>query len=76
MGMEAIVGRPMLVPQRVETRDPCVVGKITPGVNFRPLMTMGMEFGKGYEDPKTGYLPPVRSLEVIKGWTGKAVHNF
>ncbi len=35
MGMEAIVGRPMLAPKNVETDEPCVVGKITPGANFR-----------------------------------------
>lgn len=72
MGMEAIVGRPLLVPKRVETDTPCVVGKITPGDNFREVMTMGMDFGKGYQ----GMLPPVRSLKVEKGWTGKAVHDF
>jgi hypothetical protein len=71
MGMEAIVGRPMLVPQRVETREPCVVGKITPGANFREMMTRGMEFGKGYKE-----LPPVKNLVLEKGWNGKAVHDF
>lgn len=62
----------MLVPQRVETREPCVVGKITPGENFREIMTMGMDFGRGYK----GMLPPVRDLKVEKGWVGKAVHDF
>ncbi|KAI9876973.1 MAG: hypothetical protein M1830_005129 [Pleopsidium flavum] len=71
-GNGAIVGRPLLVPKRVETSEPCVVGKITPGDNFREMMTMGMKFGKGFK----GMLPPVRDLKVEKGRTGKAVHDF
>ena len=70
--MEAIVGRPMLVPQRVENRDPVVVGKITPGDNFREVMMRGMNFGAGQKE-----LKPVRELVVEKGFNSRAVvHDF
>ncbi|MCJ1457295.1 hypothetical protein MMC28_007662 [Mycoblastus sanguinarius] len=70
--MKAIIGRPLLVPRTVETDKLCVFGKTIPGDNFGGMMTMRMEFGKGYN----GMLPPIRDLKVEKSWTGKAVHDF
>lgn len=72
MEMEAIVGRRLLGPKRVETDTPCVVGESTPGNNFGELMTMGTEFGKSYK----GMLPAVKILQIEKGWTGKTVHDY
>jgi 1,6-anhydro-N-acetylmuramate kinase len=37
-GMAAILGRPLVVPQQVETDTPVVVGKASPGKNYRELV--------------------------------------
>ena len=69
-GMEAIVGRSIPVPGRVETRRNYVLGKISPGENYRRVMRMGVEFGLEAGD---GELPVV--TELINLVDGKAFDN-
>jgi 1,6-anhydro-N-acetylmuramate kinase len=67
-GMEAIVGRSIPVPDRVETRRQYVLGKVNPGANYRTVMAKGIRFGEG-----RAHLDPVKTMVNHVG--GKVFNN-
>jgi 1,6-anhydro-N-acetylmuramate kinase len=44
LGVECLLGRPAIVPQKVETRAPAVIGQIQPGRNWRKLVRHASRF--------------------------------
>jgi len=67
-GMEAIVGRSIPVPSRVENRRPYVLGKVSPGQNYRHVMRQGMLFGG-----ESNVFKPLK--ELVNHVNGKVFDN-
>jgi 1,6-anhydro-N-acetylmuramate kinase len=64
LGLDCVFGRPSIVPQRVETRAPAVIGQIQPGRNWRNLVQRVAMFWEG--ERLDGGADCVMQLEVIR----------
>jgi len=69
-GMEAVVGRSIPIPSKVETQRQFVLGKVSPGDNYRRVMKHGMEFGAGRDHlgPVTGLVNSVEGKPFDNKW--------
>lgn len=67
-GMEAVTGRSIPVPSMVETDRQFVLGKVSPGANYRKVLRHGMAFGDGQD-----HLQPV--TELVNYVSGKVFNN-
>ncbi|KAK5293282.1 hypothetical protein LTR99_010209 [Exophiala xenobiotica] len=64
-GLDSILGRAALVPINSDTLTPNLIsGKIAPGLRWREIMSMALEFGKG-QSP----LPTVKDMIVDRPYT-------
>lgn len=63
-GLEAVLGRPLIVPDRVESSQEVIVGKVAPGSNYRHLQKLSVEFSANY--PTGNYLPLVKKMIVTR----------
>ena len=63
LGMECFVGRPVIVPKRVETDTPAIIGKIQPGRNYHKIRKHVADFWGDYpaEEVKC-----VTKMEVVR----------
>jgi 1,6-anhydro-N-acetylmuramate kinase len=67
-GMEAVVGRSIPIPSRVESDKQFVLGKVSAGDNYRKVLRQGMQFGAGHD-----HLEPV--TEMVNYVGGKVFDN-
>jgi 1,6-anhydro-N-acetylmuramate kinase len=67
-GMDAVVGRSIPVPTRIESHQEYVLGKVSPAKKYRNFLRQGMCFGTGRD-----YLPPVK--ELVNYVDGKVFNN-
>jgi hypothetical protein len=63
--MEAVVSRSIPVLSRVETRQEYILGKVSPGKNYRHVMTRGMTFGGG----RAHLHPGKEMIDLVDGET-------
>jgi 1,6-anhydro-N-acetylmuramate kinase len=60
-GLDGVLGRHTLVPQRVETQKGQIPGKVSPGKNYREMMRRAIAFS---DSPHP--LPPVKQMVLVR----------
>jgi len=83
MGLECLLGRPLIITKIEESKEPAVMGKITPGRNYLQIIQQVASFHQALKRDGAGastngtsngadsnsWLPAIRDLRILNNQT-------
>lgn len=77
IGLDCLLGRPLITTKIEKSKEPAVMGKVTPGRNCLQIIHQVAAFHQGAEGLQgaTPFLPPVRDLRVLGNKTREKEMN-